>query len=409
VKIGGHPAIRVDLPARQVYAFGQIFTAADTLLLLIILLFLAFTLFFVTSLFGRLWCGYACPQSVFLETWIRPLEMWIEGDRSMRLHRKRRGISLALVWRRGLKWSVFLVVAFVVSMALVSYFAGARDLWTGSGGTVEYSIVGFFTFVLFWDFAWFREQFCNYLCPYARFQGALTDDETVQVTYFPDRGEPRGGKTAAKDGRCIDCNKCVIVCPAGIDIRDGFQLECIACSRCVDACAGVMQQLGHKTLVGFSSVSEMSGKTHPRRVRPRTVAYAALLVGLAVVGFTLVGGRVPFQASVNRAPGSLFTVAEDGSIRNTYLLKVTSNDPRPGPVRYQVRVEGLDAASVVTPELELASAESRTVPLVVTTPYAEVTERTIPFYVYVTSPAGEIVLEATFKTGAEVGTTGTTE
>ncbi len=409
VNVGGRPAVLIDLPTRQVYVLGQIFTAADTLLLLFILLFLAFTLFFVTSLYGRLWCGYACPQTVFLETWIRPIEMWIEGDRSTRLRRKRQGMSFDLVWRRGVKWIAFALVAFVVSMAFVSYFAAARDLWMAQGGTVEYTIVGFFTFVFFWDFAWFREQFCNYLCPYARFQGALTDDETIQVTYFPDRGEPRGGKTAAKEGRCIDCGKCVIVCPAGIDIRDGFQLECIACSRCIDACTGVMEQLAHKTLVGYSSVLEMQGGHRPRRFRPRTGAYALLLTGLIVVGLTLLNGRVPFQASVNRAPGSLFTVDADGTIRNTYLLKVTSNDPSPEPVRYAVRVEGLEGALVVAPELELGSAESRTVPLVVQVPYAEGMERTIPIHVYVTSPIGELVLEATFKTGAELGTTGATD
>jgi len=171
IPIGGHPAIRVDLPHRQVFAFGNVYTAADTIFLLIILLFLAFSLFFFTSLFGRLWCGYACPQTVFLETWIRPIEQWIEGDRSRRLRRRRQGFTFDLVWRRALKWTVFAVVAFVVAMAFVSYFAGARDLWTGHGGPVEYSIVAFFSAVFFLDFAWFREQFCNYLCPYARFQG----------------------------------------------------------------------------------------------------------------------------------------------------------------------------------------------------------------------------------------------
>jgi hypothetical protein len=169
-----------------------------------------------------------------------------------------------------------------------------------------------------------------------------------------------------------------------------------------------MKQLGHPTLVGFSSVSEMQGKGRPRRVKPRTMAYAALLAGLIVTGFTLVGGRVPFEASVNRAPGSLFTVASDGSIRNTYLLKVTSNDPNPDPVRYDVRVEGLAGANVVTPPLELATGESRTIPLVVTVPESAAMARTIPISVYVRSPGGELGLEATFKTGAELGSAGTT-
>ena len=408
VPIGGHPAVLVDLPSRQVFAFGHIYTAADTIFLLIILLFLAFSLFFFTSLFGRLWCGYACPQTVFLEAWIRPIEKWIEGDRSARLHRRRKGLTFDLVWRRALKWVAFLTVAFVVSMAFMSYFAGARDLWTGQGSSAAYAITGIFTAVFFLDFAWFREQFCNYLCPYARFQGALTDDETIQVTYFPERGEPRGGKTAAKDGRCIECGKCVVVCPAGIDIRDGFQLECIACSRCVDACAGVMQQLGHPSLVGYSSVAEMEHGRKPRFLRPRTFAYAALLMGLAVTGATMLYGRVPFQVTVNRAPGSLFTVDADGLVRNTYLLKVTSNDPSPEPAEYAVRVDGLPDAEVIVPVISLASSESRTAPLVVRVRDAAATGRTVPIHVVVTSPRGEVVVEATFKTGAEVGNAGTT-
>ncbi len=403
IVIGGYPAVRIDLPARQVHAFGDIFTASDTILLLILLLALAFSLFFFTSLYGRLWCGYACPQTVFLETWIRPIEKWLEGDRSTRLRRRRQGLTVDLAWRRALKWAVFAVVAFVVSMAFVSYFAGARELWTSRGGPVEYTIVGFLTFVFFLDFAWFREQFCNYLCPYARFQGALTDDETVQVTYFPARGEPRGGKTAGEEGRCIDCGKCVVVCPAGIDIRNGFQLECIACSRCVDACTGVMERLGHPTLVGYSSVSEMRTGMRARRARPRTVAYAALLVGLAVTGVAMLHGRVPFEVSVNRAPGSLFTVDADGLIRNTYLLKVTSNDPSPEPVPYEVRVEGLERAEVLAPSIVLESSETRTAPLIVRVPNDGEVARTVPIRVHVTSPRGQVVVEATFKTGAEVG------
>lgn len=403
VPVGGHPAILVDLPRRQVFALGNVYTAADTIFLLILLLFLAFSLFFFTSLFGRLWCGYACPQTVFLETWIRPIEKWIEGDRSRRLRRRRQGLSFDLVWRRALKWLAFGAVAVAVAMAFVSYFAGAHDLWTGRGGPVEYSIVGLFGIVFFLDFAWFREQFCNYLCPYARFQGALTDDETIQVTYFPARGEPRGGKTAGEEGRCIDCGKCVVVCPAGIDIRDGFQLECIACSRCVDACTGVMTQLGHPTLVGYSSLVEMRGQRRPRFLRPRTLAYAALLAGLVVAGAAMSRGRVPFEVTVNRAPGSLFTVDTDGAVRNTFLLKITSNDPDPEPVTYAVRVDGLPGAEVLVPEFTLRPAESHTAPLIVRLAAADAVARTMPFRVLVSAPSGEIAVEATFKTGAGDG------
>lgn len=401
VYVGGRPALLFDLRSRQLFVLGQIFTASDTIFLLVILLFLAFTLFFATSLFGRLWCGYACPQTVFLEWWIRPIEKWIEGDRSTRLRRERGPLSAELVWRKLLKWAAFLAVALVVSMVFMSYFAGARDIWTGRGGAGEYAIVGFFTFVWFFDFAWFREQFCNYLCPYARFQGALTDDETIQISYLAKRGEPRGGKAAAADGRCIDCGKCVVVCPAGIDIRDGFQLECIACARCVDACTGVMSRLNHPTLVAYTSVAEMERGKRPRILRPRSVAYAALLASLVVVGGAMVVGRVPFEATVNRAPGSLFTLDGDGYVRNTYLLKVTSNDPAPEPVLYRVRVEGLSNAEVLTSPIVLGSSESRTTPLVIRVPRGEELKRTIPIRVYVASPRGELVRDVTFKTGTE--------
>ena len=402
VPVGGHPALRFDLVSRQLFVLGRIFTAEDTIFLLIVLLFLAFTLFFVTSLFGRLWCGYACPQTVFLEAWIRPLEKLIEGDRSTRLHRERMGWSFDMAWRKVVKWGVFLAVALVVSMAIMSYFAGALDLWTLRGGRVEYALVLVFTLVFFLDFAWFREQFCNYLCPYARFQGALTDDETVQITYLPERGEPRGGKAAATDGRCIECGKCVVVCPAGIDIRDGYQLECIACARCIDACVSVMEKLNHETLVAYRSEVGRAGKKS-RLLRPRTVAYAAMLVGLIVAGSAMVIERVPFQASVNRAPGSLFNLDDDGYIRNTYLLKVTNNATSSEPVSYQVSVEGLQDAVVVTQDLVLTSSESRTVPLVVRVPASRDLDRTIPIRVHVVASVGELVLDATFKTGAEVG------
>jgi len=302
ITVNGHPALLIDVPDRRLYLVGQIFTDSDTIFLLLALWFLAFTLFFVTAVLGRIWCGYACPQTVFLETWIRPVELWIEGDRSRRKRRDAMGLSLDLVWRKIAKWTVFLAISLLLAMALMSPFAGARELWTGHAGPVEYTLVAIVTAAWFWDFTWFREQFCNYLCPYARFQSALTDDETLLVAYDEARGEPRAyGPEAAAEGRCIECKKCVVVCPQGIDIRDGFQLECIQCARCIDACTEVMGNLDHPTLVHYGSIAE--GEGHKvRRWRPRTVVYAALLLGIVAVGTGLVIRRVPFEATVNRAP-----------------------------------------------------------------------------------------------------------
>ena len=405
IMINGYPAILIDLPARRFYHFGYIFTPSDSIILLLLLWFVAFSLFFFTAIFGRIWCGYACPQTVFLESWIRPLELWIEGDRLTRKRRDAKGWTYDRAWRKAAKWSVFLAVSVFLAMAMMSIFAGARELWTGRAGPVEYSLTAIIALFWFWDFTWFREQFCSYICPYARFQSALADDESLIITYSTARGEPReAGKKAAQDGRCIDCNKCVAVCPQGIDIRDGFQLECIQCARCIDACTSVMGQLGHPTLVAYGSIAEEEGRT-PRRWRPRTFIYGTLLVSILVATGVLVARRVPFEATVNRAPGSLYTVDTDGSTRNTFLLKITNKDPDPAPVRYAIGVSGLEGAEIISDGVELNTAESRTVPLIVRVPPSSELSRTTPFEVKVTDGEGEVTLHPTFKTGAEIGTT----
>ena len=402
ITVDDHPLLLIDIPARRVFLLGGIYTASDSFFLLLLMLFLAFALFFFTALWGRLWCGYACPQTVFLETWIRPLEIWIEGDRIQRKRRDGLGWSFDRMWRKAAKWTAFLAVAFLLAMAIVSFFVPARELWTLRAGALAYSFVGVFTFLWYWDFTWFREQFCNFLCPYARFQSALTDDETLLIGYDPKRGEPRGGKGAAAEGRCIACNKCVVVCPQGIDIRDGFQLECIQCARCIDACVSVMDKLGHRTLVEYTSLAESEGKA-VRRLRPRTFIYGGLLASLVVFGGVLMAERVPFEVTVNRVPGSLFTLDPDGFVRNTYLLKITNNDPGNAPVVYSLSVEGLPNAEVLFRDVSLSSNESRTFPLVIRLPLSGELKRTIPIEVRVTSSDGELGVPTTFKSGAAVG------
>ena len=406
ITISGNPALLVDLPGRTVYLFGSIFTSSDTIFLLLLLWFAAFALFFFTAVFGRIWCGYACPQTVFLESWIRPVEVWIEGDRLTRRRRDLAGWSFDRAWRKLAKWSVFLAVALFLSMGGMSIFAGARELWTGQAGPVEYALVAIFTGFWFIDFTWFREQFCSYVCPYARFQSVLADEETLIITYDTERGEPRkAGKQAAKDGRCIECTKCVVVCPQGIDIRDGFQLECIQCARCIDACTSVMEKLGHPTLVAYGSIAESEGR-EVRRWRPRTITYAAILVGIMVASGVLLARRIPFEATVNRAPGSLYTVDADGYTRNTFLLKITNKSPAVEPVAYEISVDGLDAAEVLTDVVELGSTETRTIPLIVRVPTSAELQRTTPFEVKVAAEDGTVVLSPTFKSGAEIGGTG---
>lgn len=401
ILVNGYPALLIDIPSRRLFLFGTIFTASDTFFLLLLLLFLTFALFFFTSLWGRLWCGYACPQTVFLETWIRPLELWIEGDRAQRRRRDRQGWTLDRAWRKGAKWAAFLAVAFLLGMALVSLFVPARELWTGGAGPVAYAFVAILTFLWYWDFTWFREQFCNLLCPYARFQSALTDDETLLIAYDPARGEPRGaGKAAAVEGRCIDCHKCVVVCPQGIDIRDGFQLECIQCARCIDACVSVMDRLGHRTLVEYSSQARAEGKPARALLRPRALVYGGLLAAILTLGLTLLAQRVPFEATVNRVPGSLFTLDLDGYVRNTFLVQITRNSASREPADFTITVEGMEGAQVLAQNVRLASTETRTLPLVVRVPQGSELRRSIPLRVRIQGPEGELVVPTTFMTGA---------
>ena len=401
ITMKGHPLLQIDLPARRVFLFGSIFTPSDTIFLVLMLLFLAFSLFFFTAIFGRVWCGYACPQTVFLESWIRPLELWIEGDRTQRKRRDAQGFSWDKAWRKGLKWGAFLAVSLLLGMAFMSIFAGARPLWTGQASGASYALVGVIAAFWYLDFTWFREQFCIYLCPYARFQSAMTDDETLLVSYDEPRGEPRGPKRGPEGG-CIACQKCVVVCPQGIDIRDGFQLECIQCARCIDACESVMSRFDQPTLVRYSSIAADEGRK-ARPLRSRTLVYGGLMTTLVAAAVVLLLGRVPFEASVNRAPGSLFQVDADGWVRNTYLLKVSNNEAeRDGDV-FVVALEGLDDAELLTTEVRLSSEETRTVPLIVRVPLRDDLDRTIPFLVRVTGSGGELLLPTTFKTGTSVG------
>ena len=401
ITVAGHPLLQIDLPARRVFLAGAIFTPSDTIFLALLLFFLAFSLFFFTAIFGRIWCGYACPQTVFLESWIRPLEIWIEGDRSQRRRRDAKGLTFDLAWRKALKWTLFLGVSFLLAMAIMSIFAGARPLWTGQASTTSYTLVAILTAAWYVDFTWFREQFCIYLCPYARFQSALTDAETLLVSYDEPRGDPRDPKRGPEGG-CIDCKKCVVVCPQGIDIRDGFQLECIQCARCIDACESVMSKFEQPTLVRYSSIAADEGQ-QKRRFRPRTFAYGSLMTALVTAAIVLLMVRIPFEASVNRAPGSLYTVDADGFVRNTYLLQITNNEAEVEETLYGVRLDGLDGAQIIASPLMLGAEETRTVPLVIRMPADRIEARTIPFRVVITSSERELQIPTTFKTDATVG------
>ncbi len=388
----GVPLARIDFAARRVFLAGTVFTASDTLLLMLIALMAGFGLFFFTSLYGRLFCGYVCPQTVFLHDFVHPIERFFEGDRNARKRRDERGQGWDKWGRKLGKWASFLAVALLVSTAFMSWFSGP-GIWIGQGGPAEYSLVAVFGAFWFADFAWFREQACNYLCPYARFQGALCDDETWVIGYDTNRGEPRG-KAAREVGGCIDCNKCVVVCPQGIDIRDGFQMECIQCGYCSDACESVMDKLGYPSLVQYSTQQVMEGGEKPRWVRARTVVYGGLLAVLLGLFVTSVAGKQPFEVQLARAPGTLFQLDDDGFVRNTYVMTVTNIGS--ADMVYQVHVEGIPDAQLVLPELSLQPLESRTIPLVIRVPAAGIGD-TLNFDLQITGGGKRVDKPMTFK------------
>ena len=399
LSIGGNPVILADLPARRLYLLGQLFTATDGFLVVLGAMLAAFLLFVVSALYGRMWCGWMCPQTVFMEEWVRRVEIFFEGDG---LKRKRRDSKAwnhdKKLLRKVAKTATLTALAVLISGTTMSYFGGARDLWTGNGGSVEYALVGIIAASALADWLWFREQLCIYVCPYARFQSALTDDDSLMVLY--NKNVPIGkGKAAALKGDCIDCGKCVNVCPQGIDIRDGFQLECINCALCVDACTSVMNPLGHETLVRYSTMAADEGRP-PRRFRFRTVAYTLIVTGLSVALFVGVFLHNPIEANVHRTPGSLYQVDDDGMIRNTYLLRVVNNDPVEQHA-FAIGVTGPEDLQVSILPMLLGPGEDRTVPLVVRVPQANVGNTEV-LQITVRNEAGSRVLHTTFNgpTGA---------
>jgi cytochrome c oxidase accessory protein FixG len=399
IRIGGQPALQIDLPGRRLYALGATFSANETFYLVLLGLMAAFSLFFVTALYGRVWCGYLCPQTVFLEEWIRRIEAAIEGDAPRRRKRDEGPWTFDRAWRKAAKWTAFAAISFVTAMTLVSYFSGARPLWTGAAGSVSYAFVGVMGGLAFLDFAWFREQLCNYVCPYARFQGALTDDESLVVAYQPSLGEPRKGTKGIDKsalGACVDCRKCVVVCPQGIDIRNGYQLECINCARCIDACEIVMTKLEKPNLVRYTTIAATEGRK-ARRLRPRTVAYGSLL-GLLATAFVLsLHERHETQAFFDRAPGTLFQIDADGHVRNTYLLKVTNNRAEGDDVAYTFTVDGLPNAEVIVPPISVAPRTSATIPVVIRVPAHSTKSMTVPLTVHLRTHDDDVRIEGTFK------------
>ncbi len=351
-------AVLADMAGGRLYFFGIEIWPQEVYFLTGILMLAAFGLFLATSLFGRLWCGFACPQTVWTDLFMQ-VERWIEGDRGERIRFDKAPWTGAKWRKRILKHAVWLLIAFLTGGAWIMYFRDAPtvvgELFTGQAGAGTYFFVFLFTATTYLLAGMAREQVCTYMCPWPRIQGALVDKDTLAVTYEAWRGEPRGKyrKGDSFDGRgdCIDCKQCVAVCPMGIDIRDGFQLECIGCGLCIDACDEVMERIGRPTkLIAYDSERNLelrsAGQSSVYRLfRPRTLLYVAVisLVGLVMLSVLWLREAVDVNIIPDRNP--LFVTMSDGSIRNGYVIRVMNKEHT--AKSYELGVENADGRIAV--------------------------------------------------------------
>jgi len=377
VRIGGHPMIQLDVAHRSFYLFGQTFNAQDFWRVVLIGLAFVFGLLFVTAWRGRVWCGWACPQTVFLEGIYRPIERWLDGPRERRLREAGTPWTAKRAARLALKLTLFLAVSLAVAHTATAIFVGPVELFAmvreGPGAhRVAFGLTMGFTAILLFNFAWFREQFCVVLCPYGRLQSVLHDPDSVTVAYDERRGEPRGKmvKNPTPDtplpGDCVDCHRCVVVCPTAIDIRNGLQMECLACLQCVDACDEVMTRVGRpRGLIGLFSQRGLAGGG-TRTWRPRLAVYGALFLLAAGALAASLALRTPFEANVLRPRGGNPFVVDGEVVRNAFEIHLVNKSPR--TATYRVAVSAPVPAEIVVgaPEVELASLADTRVPITVT-------------------------------------------
>lgn len=341
VHVGGYPAVFLDVAQRRFHLFGWTFAAQDLWLTFFLITGLGFSLFFITALLGRIWCGYACPHTVFLDHVYRRIERWIDGDAVARRTLAAAPLGPVKLAKRTLKHALYIVVSLAITHLFLAYFVSLRELWSmmqeqPAEHWSAFLFVFVFAGILYFNFAWFREQLCIVICPYGRLQSALIDDHSLVIGYDARRGEPRGkvGTPGAAD--CVACNRCVHVCPTGIDIRQGLQLECIGCTACIDACDEVMTRLNRpKGLIRYDSQHAFAGgKT--RWLRPRTLFYGFLLaVGAAVAGWAVSTIR-PAALGVTRMTGAPYFV-DAGTVRNQFLVRLINK--RTDPVSFKVELK----------------------------------------------------------------------
>jgi len=360
---GQRQAVLFDLEARRFYVFGLVLYPQDFIYLTGLLVISALSLFLFTAVAGRLWCGFSCPQTVYTEIFLW-IERRIEGDRSARLRRDAATLSLNTLTRKGAKHLAWLALSLWTGFTFVGYFTPIVELKgefvSMQLGSWEFFWVFFYGFATYGNAGFLREQVCKYMCPYARFQSAMFDRDTLIVTYDEQRGEPRGARSRKADaaqlhlGACVDCSLCVQVCPTGIDIRKGLQYECIGCGACADVCDTVMDKMGYAPgLVRFATqnavVNGWSRSEIIRRVlRPRVLIYSAILLGITIALGISLSLRVPFKVDVVRDRTATAREVDGGLMENVYRLQFMNATE--ATQEFRLSVHGLDGIRMASPE-----------------------------------------------------------
>ena len=370
----GRQALLFDLAARKFYIFGLVLWPQDFIYLAALLIICAYLLFLATAVAGRVWCGFACPQTVYTEIFLW-IERKIEGKRSARMALDRQPMSAAKFSKKSAKHLAWGTVALWTGFTFVGYFTPIKllgnEVLTLSFGPWEWFWVVFYSLATYGNAGWLREQVCKYMCPYARFQSSMFDRDTLIITYDGERGEPRAPlnkRDEVNGGSCIDCSLCVQVCPTGIDIRKGLQYECIGCAACVDACNGVMDKIGQpRGLIRYSTERALLMHYTPteirqRTLRPRVKIYAAILALIVAAVGTALWLRTPLKLDVIRDRGAMGREVEEGMIENVYRLQIMNTTEQAHT--YRIRVGGLPTLSQVTPEeVRVEGTETKAYPI----------------------------------------------
>lgn len=363
IKIDRKPLVLLDITARRFTIMTYTFLPTDTMLLAIFMVGILLSIFLFTALFGRIWCGWACPQTVYMEFLFRPVERFFDGTVGRGGPRKE-----VPAWRTVAKYIVYFILCVYLANTFLAYFIGVERLgvWVTQSPLqhpVPFLVMAFVTFAMMVDFCFFREQMCLIACPYGRFQSVLLDRNSLIVAYDQKRGEPRGKKSKSSSGElqvigdCIDCGNCVTTCPTGIDIRQGLQMECINCTQCIDACNLVMEKIGRpKDLIRYSSQSRDAGESG-NLLRPRTLIYPVLLTGLVTAFVSVFLMTKTFDAVILRETGNPYVMTEDGQVRNLIKLKMTNRTDEVMIFSAKILQPSESVIQIQQPEFKLAPRE----------------------------------------------------